>query len=98
MPILGIEESKITNAVKRKGVQCLGGKNTEAYKDKSIHRKVFADIYGQIKRWYGVSSYKEIKRSQCDDAIKMIENYEIPFVLWNQIQNINSQMGLFKDS
>lgn len=97
MPILGIEESKITNAVKRKGVQCLGGKNTEAYKDKSIHRKVFADIYGQIKRWYGVASYKSIKRSQCEGAVKMIERYEMPFVLKEQVKDINSQMGLWEE-
>lgn len=96
MPILGIEESKITNAVKRKGVQCLGGKNTEAYKDKSIHRKVFADIYGQIKRWYGVASYKSIKRNQCEEAVKMIERYEMPFVLKEQVKDINSQMGLWE--
>lgn len=96
MPILGIEESKITNAVRRKGVQCLGGKNTEAYKDKSIHRKVFADIYGQIKRWYGVASYKSIKRNQCEGAVEMIERYELPFVLKEQINDINSQMKLWE--
>lgn len=97
MPILGIEESKITSAVKRKGVQCLGGKNTEAYKDKSLRRKVFADIYGQIKRWYGVASYKSIKRNQCEGAVEMIERYKLPFVLKEQVKDINSQMELWED-
>lgn len=98
MPILGIEESKITDAVKRKGVQCLGGKNSEAYKDRSLRSKVYADIYGELKRQFGVTSYKAIKRSQCDKAVDIIERYELPLILAEQIKNINSQMRLYEAS
>ena len=44
MPILGIEESRITSAVRKKGVHCLGGKESEAYQDKSLRGKVYSDI------------------------------------------------------
>ena len=44
MPILGIEIDKITSAVKKKGVKCLGGKESNAYKDKSLRGKVYHDI------------------------------------------------------
>lgn len=98
MPILGIEESKITGAVKRKGVQCLGGKDAEAYKYRSLRSKVYADIYGELKRQFGVTSYKAIKRSQCDKAVSKIENYELPLVLSERINDTNSQMGLWKAS
>lgn len=37
MPILGLEESKITKAIKKKGVHCLGGKESNAYNDRSGH-------------------------------------------------------------
>lgn len=98
MPILGIEESRITGAVKCKGVQCLGGKNSEAYKDRSLRSKVYADIYGELKRQFGVTSYKAIKRSQCDKAVNIVEIYELPLILAEQVSDTNSQMGLWKAS
>lgn len=58
MPILGVEEVKITNAVKKKGVECLGGKSAAAYGDRSLRSKLYADIYRQLKREFGVTSYK----------------------------------------
>lgn len=94
MPILGIEEGKITNAVKKCGVNCLGGKDSTAYQDKSLRGKVYADIYNQLKREFGVTSYKAIKRSQCDKALGIIESYELLYVLQEQIRDRNSQLDL----
>lgn len=94
MPILGVEESKITSAVRRKGVQCLGGKESEAYKDNSLRGKVYADIYGQLKREFGVATYKAIKRNQCDQAVAVIECYQLPIVLEEAINDCNAQMSL----
>lgn len=94
LPILGVEESKITNAVRRKGMYCLGGKESNSYKDKSLRGKVYSDIYGQLKRQFGVDTYKAIKRSQCAIAIKLIENYELPFALNEKIENYNQQLIL----
>lgn len=90
MPILGIEESRITAAVRKKGVNCLGGKQSEAYKDNSIRSKVYFDIYGQIKRQFGVDTYKAIKRSQCETAVSIIEGYELPMILAEEIDTLNS--------
>lgn len=81
MPILGIEIDKITSAVKKKGVKCLGGKESNAYKDKSLRGKVYHDIYRELKRQFGVSTYKAIKRNQCDLAVEVIGRYELPYVL-----------------
>ena len=94
MPILGVEESKITSAVRRKGVNCLGGKDSEAYKDNSLRGKVYADIYGQLKREFGVATYKAIKRNQCDQAVAVIECYQLPIVLEEAINDCNAQMSL----
>lgn len=92
LPILGIEESKITSAVRKKGVYCLGGKDSEAYQDKSLRGKVYADIYGQLKRQFGVATYKAIKRNQCDSAADVAENYKLPLVLSEQIEDCNAQI------
>lgn len=94
LPILGVEESRITSTVRRKGVNCLGGKESNAYKDSSIRSKVYSDIYGELKRQFGVASYKAIKRSQCELAIRLIENYELPLSLKEQVENCNKQLNL----
>jgi|GEM_PF-177936 len=91
LPLLGIEESKITCAVKRRGVNSLGGKESVAYQDKSLRGKVYSDIYGQLKREFGVASYKAIKRNQCELAISIIDKYQLPAVLQVQIEGCNSQ-------
>ena len=94
MPILGIEIDKITSAVKKKGVKCLGGKESNAYKDKSLRGKVYHDIYRELKRQFGVSTYKAIKRNQCDLAVEVIGRYELPYVLAEQIRDCNDQISM----
>ena len=97
LPILGIECDKITTAVKKKGVRCLGGKDSNAYKDSSLRARVYSDIYGQLKREFGVSSYKAIKRSQTDYAIQVIEAYELPMALKDEIEDVNAQINILEE-
>ncbi|WP_278884879.1 ORF6C domain-containing protein [[Ruminococcus] torques] len=94
MPILGIEIDKITSVVKKKGVKCLGGKESNAYKDKSLRGKVYHDIYRELKRQFGVSTYKAIKRNQCDLAVEVVGRYELPYVLVEQIKDCNAQISM----
>lgn len=95
MPLYGCEIDDIKNHVNRKVVNVLGGKTSEAYRDGSIRSSVFKDIYRQIKREYGcVSSYKSIKRKWIDDAHNLINGYEVPKVLEEQIRDANAQIRL----
>lgn len=95
LPILGIEIDKITCAVKKKGVECLGGKDSEAYADRSLRGKVYSDIYAELKRQFGVTTFKAIKRSQCNDAVEIIGQYKLPYILATQIQVENAQVNLW---
>lgn len=94
MPILGIEIDRITAAARRKGVHCLGGKESNSYKNNSLRTKVYNDIYRELKRQFGVSTYKAIKRNQCDIAVELIETYELPYVLAEQIRYCNAQISM----
>lgn len=94
MPILGIEEDRIVTAVKKKGVQCLGGKASNAYSDRSLRGKLYSDMYRQLYRQFGITTYKAIKRNQCDRAVGVIEGYEPPFILEEQIADCNAQMNM----
>lgn len=94
LPILPIEADRITNAVKAKGVSVMGGKDSNAYRNRSIVNKVYRDIYRQIYRNFEVSSYKALKRNQCDMVIEIVRKYELPIVLKDQIEQANAQRKL----
>lgn len=94
LPILGIEIDRITGAVHKRGVQALGGKESNAYNDRSLRGKVYSDIYRELKRQFGVTTYKAIKRNQCDLAISVIDEYELPYVLSEQIKDYNTQINM----
>lgn len=94
LPLLGCDMDRITTAVKKMGVKCLGGKESNAYRDKSLRSKVYSDIYDQLKREFGVSTYKSIKRNQCDMAVYIVEIYQLPMVLAEEINDCNAQ-GVF---
>lgn len=94
MPLLAVECEKITKAVKVKGIEVLGGRNSEAYMDKSVRSKVYQDIHNEVKRQFGVNTYKAIKRSECDKAIEIIKSYELPMALANEVLDCNAQLGL----
>ena len=66
MPLLALECQKITRAKNQKAVPLMGGKSAPAYKNKSLMHKVYGDIDAQLRREFGVNTYKAIKRNQCD--------------------------------
>lgn len=94
MPILGVEESRITSAVKRKGVECLCGKESNAYNDRSVRGRLYSDLHNQLRREFGVSTYKAIKRNQADTAVSIIQCYVPPLVLSETIDTLNAQQTL----
>ena len=91
MPLLALECQKITKAKNQKVVPMLGGKDSPAYKDNSIRQQVYSDIDAQLRREFGVNTYKAIKRNQCDLAVKIINEYELPMYLKERIDTENAQ-------
>lgn len=95
------EADEISNHVKRKGVVILGGKKSDAYKDRNIRSKVYRDIYDQVKREFGIysddgkpKSYKALKRKYIYEAHERIDMYEAPTYLKEMIDNANAQILL----
>lgn len=97
LPLLGIEIDRITSAVRRKGTECLGGKGSNAYKDKSLRARVYRDIHGELRRQFSVTTYKAIKRNQCDTAIAIINAYQLPYALAEEVYYKNAQINLWED-
>ena len=94
-PLYGCEIDEVQKHVRKKGVEVLGGKGSEAYRDGSVRSQVYSDIYNQLKREYGcVSSYKSIKRKYVDDVHVFIDRYEPPTALSEQIRDCNAQVRI----
>nr|WP_297874309.1 ORF6C domain-containing protein [uncultured Blautia sp.] len=92
MPVFTIDAKNIQNAVKKKGVEILGGKESNAYNDKSTRTSVYADIQCMLRRNFGVKRYEEIKHKQADIAIRLVEEYVPPLILQEKVDMENAQM------
>lgn len=95
MPLYGCEIDEVQKLVKHKAVLVLGGKDSEAYADRSIRSQTFKDIYCQLKREFGcVATYKSIKRRYIDNVREFINGYSAPTALSEQISGANAQMNI----
>lgn len=94
VPLYSCDIDEIQQHVKRRVVNILGGKQSEAYRDNSIRHKTFSDIWTQLKREYGcVSTYKSIKRKYVADVHDFIDCYETPKYLGELIADANAQQS-----
>lgn len=95
LPILPEDADDVSKEVKKRVVELLGGKDSNAYHDKSLSQKVFMDAYRNLKSNFDVSSYKAIKRNRRDMAVQIAREYKPPLYLVEQIQAENNQISLF---
>ncbi|MFJ7558345.1 Rha family transcriptional regulator [Bacillus thuringiensis] len=94
-PLYAIECDEVSKVVRKLGVLLLGGKESNAYRDVSLRKKVYSDIYSQLHREFGISSYKAIKRHHLDRAIQIInEEYSLPIILEEEIIATNAQINM----
>lgn len=101
IPLYGSEADELCNHVKRKGMEMLGGKGSNSYKDTKIRSAVYTDIYNQIKREFGLyddkgryKSYKALKRKYIYQAHETIDAYDLPTYLEEQIKHCNAQIRM----
>ena len=78
----------------RKAVEVLGGKESDAYQDKSLTRKVFRALERDLKDNFTISRYEDLRRDEFDSAIKFIKNWYPPYPLKREINLKNSQMKI----
>lgn len=94
MPLFNIDCDELVKAVNRIVTTALGGYQSPAYQDKSLRGRVYSDIHQQIRREFGVNSFKAIKRSELELALQIVKNYDLPTVLKAEIERTNSQIQM----
>ena len=78
----------------RKAVEVLGGKDSSAYQDKKLTRKVFKALERDLKDNFTISRYEDLRRDEFDSAIGFIENWYPAYPLKREISLKNSQMKI----
>lgn len=91
MPVFNADAKDIQNALRGKAIEVLGGKHSNAYKDKSVRGYVFADIQVELRRQFGVKRYDQIKHKDVPIALKIIGEYKPPSHIKNKIDMANAQ-------
>lgn len=101
MPLYGCESDELSSHVKRKVVNLLGGKQSEAYRDSKLRSKLFRAVYTGISSEFGLlyesgrpKSYKNLKRKYLYDAHEYIDTFQVPIYLQEIIDQANSQMRM----
>ena len=89
IPLFGNEQYDLQKLVRSKGTSILGGRDSRAYKNKSLRQRLYSDLQGEIKRQFQVNTYKAIKRSELSAAKEIVSKYVPPLALKNEITSEN---------
>lgn len=86
---------KLWVARNKKAIEALGGKETNAYKDKALSRKTFRSLEHSLKKKFVISRYEDLKKENFDEAIETINKWYPPYELQCEIEEMNAQGNLF---
>lgn len=84
----------INKRYKAKIIRLLGGKDSLSYKDNSLRSKVYADFQKELRKEFGVSTYKEILVRELDKLFAFIDGYKPKEYLLMSIVGYNNQLKI----
>lgn len=94
MRITGQQEFEIKQQSNKKVVECLGGKDSPAYKRHA--KKVFSNYWKDFKQYFHLPRYGELPRIKFDDALAYIDEWLPATDLRLLIKEANRQGELFE--
>lgn len=94
LPVTGADMENIQSSLRKRGIEVMGGKDSNAYRDNSTRGFVYADLQGELRRQFDVKKYKEIKHKDTQDALRIITEYQLPIALKNRVDMVNAQQRL----
>lgn len=92
MRINGAQEQRIRSNASGKVVECLGGKDSFAYKN--ISKKVFPLFWNEFKRHFEIPRYGELPKVRFDEALSFIKEWTPSTSLRFEIKALNNQQHL----
>lgn len=72
----------------------LGGKDSNAYRDKTIRAKTYRALFSSYRETFDQDRYNDLPMKHYDKAVDFIANWYPPFELQQQIQMVNAQLAI----
>lgn len=87
------QQLELQHIAKRQVIAALGGKDGQAYRDKSLRGKVFSAIWKDYKDYFNIESYKNTLVRDLDKAKEYISSWRPQGKLLREIEEANRQMA-----
>lgn len=92
MRINGPQEQRINRNARGKIVECLGGKDSNAYK--AISKSVFSQFWNEFKRYFEIPRYGELPKVRFEESLNFIQEWSPDTALRLEIKKLNGQQHL----
>lgn len=94
MRINGIQEMNVKEKGNITVLKALGGKKSNAYKDKSVRARAYSAMWRRFKKYYGIPRYGELPAKDFDNAIEFLSSWAPDKGLRMEIEAANNQTDL----
>lgn len=94
MRINTTEEYQIKKAGSTQVIKALGGRDSNAYQDKSIRSKAYAQFWSEFKRHFKMARYGDLAKRKLDDALEFITEWAPDTELRLMIKHSNQQLTI----
>lgn len=92
MRINGPQEQRINMNARGKIMECLGGKDANAYK--RIGKKAFSQFWREFKAYFQIPRYGELPKVKFEKALQFIQEWTPDTALRMEIKKMNDQQQL----
>lgn len=72
----------------------LGGKNSNAYRDKTIRAKTYRALFSSYRETFDQDRYNDLPMKDFDKAVDFVNNWYPPFELQQEIRRANAQLAI----
>ncbi|MBW3349871.1 Rha family transcriptional regulator [Limosilactobacillus reuteri] len=72
----------------------LGGKDSNAYRDKTIRAKTYRALFSSYRETFEQDRYNDLPMKHYDKAVDFIANWYPPFELQQEIRRANAQLAI----
>lgn len=72
----------------------LGGKDSNAYRDKTIRAKTYRALFSSYRETFDQDRYNDLPMKHYDKAVDFIANWYPPFELQQEIRRANAQLAI----
>lgn len=75
-------------------INVLGGKKSNAYRDKNVRAKTYRALFSSYRETFDQDRYNDLPMKDFDKAVDFVNNWYPPFELQQQIQMVNAQLAI----